>query len=368
MKLLVSLLNALLVVFVLDGVLGLVDETIGLMAGRHPLFLFRAATTVFLTLGAPLAWLALFLSPKVPKTVHGTIALFMLWRLFGALPLPLFTGLDRLGLSVAILQLVVGVFVVLRSRQADDARPWLLSPGTLTTPPVFTWRNALLMTAATFVVLPVALLLHLFWSADLTLTKSTAGFASLSRSGLEVTHRTYARDDKTVDLIGMVHVGDQEIYETLFADISPDERTLLLAEGVQDTEGHLGDGSIYGRFAGRLGLSAQGPMSELTSIEVRNADLDVREFAPETLALLDRVFAVYRAEDPLPPLLEYFQHVQEQDDPEALMRQVLADVLTLRNEHLVEKVGGARVDHDRHGIPRGADHRTDQEAELLAPG
>src|SRR5690606_38910856 len=139
------------------------------------------------------------------------------------------------------------------------------------------WGRFAAWAAAHALVVPPLLAVYGFGSADLALRRATAGFVSLGLDGVRVAHRTYADDGRTVDLIGMIHLGRGSAYEELFAPI-PAEGTLVLEEGVRDAGGLLVTGPLYDRVAAGLGLEVQRPVAEMSVLETRNADVDVATF------------------------------------------------------------------------------------------
>ena len=367
MKLFWTAINAFLIAFAVDGVVSLVDQALVLATGIHLLGWLRAPIAFLVILGALLAWCAMVATPRVPKSVFAPLLVLMVWYVCGMMPGPVYLSLDQLGLGAAVLQVTVTVAVLLRTRQ--------LTGGALTFPPTydeerafFSWKNAAAVTAVTFLAGPPMLGIYAFVSTDIACKVSSADFIRLNPSGLEVAHKQYKRGDKTIDLIGMSHIGDQKVYDTLFEDISPNDTTLLLEEGVSDRDGHLGEGPVYDKVAKRVGLSTQKPMHQMTKLKIRNADIDVNEFSEETLEVLDIVLSIYRADDPIPPLLNYISFAQNHPDPEGLSEQVMDDLITRRNNNLVQHIEDALLDHNRLIVPWGAYHMKGVEAEVLADG
>ena len=76
------------------------------------------------------------------------------------------------------------------------------------------------------------------------------------------------------------------------------ESTLLLEEGVSDEDGLIGDGLFYETIADRIGLDVQPSFEDMLAAtpssdadtpwpDIRNADVDARVFADDTIAVLD---------------------------------------------------------------------------------
>jgi hypothetical protein len=360
-------LSGFLLLFAIDSGLGLIDETIHLFTGFHPLRVFRIISSSLVLLAAPFAWLAMVISPRVPKLVYAPIVLLMAWFTLGILPLPIYLDLSKLGLVAAVLQVLVAAIALGQAWTHTDTS--LRYTDTFRNHrPFFSWINALGVAGATLILGPPTVAVYAFVNADLACKVYSGDFIRLNVNGFEIAHKQYTRGDKTLDLIGMSHIGDPRIYDILFDDIPPSDQTLLLEEGVSDSEGHLGAGPMYDKMAARVGLTTQKSMSEMTNLKIRNADVDVKEFSKETLELLGYVMAIYRADDPLPPLVEYILYAQGHDDPEALGHQLHDDLVTRRNDVLLEHIDGAFKDHQRVIVPWGAYHMKGVEEAVLADG
>ncbi len=368
MKLLATLLNCWLVLFVLNAAGSLVDELVHLLTGWHVLSILLLPIGLLLLVSMPLMWAAMLASPRVPKSVFGPILAMLVWSVLGAMPLPIFLGVTGFALPLSLISVAVAVAVVARTRQLNQGERWLFTEELFPECPFFSATNAIVIAAVTFVGGPPALLTYGYVSADLACNVYSGDFVGLNPSGFEIVHKQYTKGDKTIDLIGMAHLGDKAVYDVLFDAIEPHEKTILLAEGVADTEGHLGSGPLYDKMAERIGLSTQKPMGQMTEIKVRNADIDVKDFSPETLEILALVLEIYRADDPLPPLIAYITFAQGQDDPEAMGEQVYEDLITLRNDSLWDHMTSAQTDHDRLVVPWGAYHLKDIEERVLGDG
>jgi len=367
-KLFRILLNAMLIVFVVDAGAAFVDELIHLITDWHILSFVRLPTNLIMTLSTPFIWLAIVVSPRVPKSVFGPILVFLTWVICGAMPMPIYLGLTSFGFGLAVIELLVAGAVVARMWQLNNGKGFLVTEEHLNEGPFFSATNAAGITAATLFLGPPALAIYSFVSIDLACKVYSADFVGINLSGFEVAHKQYTKGDKTIDLIGMAHLGDQRVYDTMFDGIEANDRTILLEEGVADSEGHLGSGPLYDKMAERVGLSTQKSMKTMTDLEVRNADVDVKEFHPDTLKLLGLVLEIYRADDPLPPLMAYISFAQGMEDPEAMGDMVYNDLIVLRNDILDEHIDKALLDHDRIVVPWGAYHMKDVEPRVLEKG
>lgn len=363
MKLLRSLANGWLLLFWADAGLGLLDELGAAVTGVHLLGGARGVTRALAWFGLPWIWLGMAATSALPLRIFAPLTAFMAWMLVGASPVTVLgMGSDWLRLGLAALQAAVAL-----GSAALVGRPggrWLVE---VPLDAGVRWRRLAGWMVGHALVVPVLLVLYAWGSADLALRQTTGGFARLGVDGVRVVHRAYVREDRVVDLVGMIHVGDPRAYAALFEGI-PVEGTLVLEEGVRDSEGRLPTGASYARLARRLGVEAQRPIADLSRLETRNADVDVGDFSEDTRKFLVKVLAIYGAEDTVAALLDYLVYVQGQPDPEAVVDAVMGDILGMRNAHLLEEIARALRDHPRVVVPWGAYHLPEIEAAILADG
>lgn len=363
MRLLGTIASAWLLLFWVDTGLGLFDELVAQGVGLHPLGWVRGMARGMGLLAMPLVWLAVGLSPAVRIRTWLPPLVFTAWTALGASPLSIvLMGRSELGLLLVGLQALVAAWTSWHAIRQEG--PWLFGERSFPGP---RWGRFAAWTVAHALVVPPLLVAYGFGSADLALRRATAGFVSLGLDGVRVAHRTYADDGRTVDLIGMIHLGRRSAYEELFAPI-PAEGTLVLEEGVRDTGGLLITGPLYDRVAAGLGLEAQRPVAEMSVLETRNADVDVATFSEGTRGLLRKVFAIYTAEDPAAAVLDYLIFVRSQKDAETLLSELLEDVVHRRNQHLLLEIDRALGERRRVVVPWGAYHLPGIEQALLARG
>ncbi len=362
------LANAWLGLFYLNTLLAVADEVIKLGFDVGLLSALRAGASLLMVLTTLLVWLAVAATPRLPLHIFLPVAALITWQVLGSSPVSiLLHGNPALSLVLALIQLAVAVFVLLSVHFGESRRCWWLSVDTLSRKPAWAWKRCIAFLLCYTVIGPAALAAYTWFSLSFGLSHITSGFIRLTGEGVQVTHRTYALEERQIDLIGMIHLGDDAAYREIFAPI-PVAGSLLLAEGVSDEHGLLAGGSGYDRMARRVGIDVQGPMSELTGIEVRNADIDVSEFSESTITMLNEVFAMFRSDDLVAALLDYFQWTNSQQDPEKLMQSLLRDILDLRNRHLVGELDRALEDADRVVIPWGAYHLPYMEHAVLKRG
>lgn len=318
------------------------------------------------TLGAPFVWLAVGALPALSFRVYAPPILMLIWMLVGASPLTVL-GLGAWWLGPALL----GVQLAVLAWTTRAALQWqggvLLPQARLSARPHLSWRRLGAFAVAHLLLAPPAAALYTVGSFDLAVRYHSGGYVTLGLDGVQVAHRQLVRGDQRVDLIGMIHVGDEAAYPQLFATI-PVVNSVVLEEGVSDAQGALGETSGYSRMASALGVSQQRPVDELTSIRTRNADVDVARFSDRTRELLGKVLAIHGGDEPLAATMAYMRFVNAQPDQEAMLRQLYEDIVVLRNANLIDAIERSLADGYRPVVPWGALHLPEVERHLLDGG
>ncbi|MEM6928346.1 MAG: hypothetical protein AAF602_15540 [Myxococcota bacterium] len=313
---------------------------------------------------APLAFLtgllaaaAAVATPRVPARVVGPAVLFLGWTALGAMPLSLWlfgsgallkvVGSLQAGLAGALAAVVVN----------DDWRGR----------PAFDVRRTVGLLAAGLVGLPLLCALYVYASLALVLDTGTGGYLVLTPRGLDSVERQFVREDTTVHLVGMIHLGNAAGYDSLKKRFETLDDAILLAEGVSDREGLLAPGDGYGKVAKRLGLTEQPPPSAF-GIEVRHADMDVRDFSPATRDFLQSALGAWNSDAPALPILGLIDEHGTDAKMQALLDSIYADLIVARNAVVLEAIEDASADHTAIVVPWGAGHMPGIEAGLRERG
>jgi hypothetical protein len=196
-----------------------------------------------------------------------------------------------------------------------------------------------------------ATLVYLFFCASLAVGHLSQGFLSLRPQGFTVQVRKYTRSDgKMIQLVPMAHVGDASFYHHLTQSFP--SNSIILMEGVSDDQNLLTNKVSYKRMAKSLGLAEQHEEFRPVQGEWVRADVDVGEFAPTTIDLLNIVMLLHArgvSLETLMPLLSY-------SPPRAVQEQVWDDLLRKRNRHLLDELKARLPESDYLIVPWGAAH------------
>ena len=357
--------NALVVLSLLDGSLSLAEEILRAATGALWLLPLRNTLAQGVVLGVLASLPAMALTPRLPLAVFLPLAIGTLWLGFGAAPLGLLLASPTaVGISASTFQIALSVTVLLVIRRRNGGRRWLFdadSPGA----PAFAWSRSLGFAAGSVALGAPAALLYLVVLGVTWVQTTTQGFVAFDLAGVSLGDRRYARGDREIRLVGMMHIGEERAYRDIVASFASPS-TVVLAEGVSDREGRLGDALHYGRAAEALGLASQRDLRDYLAEDadpeapppawpvIRPADLDANEFAAETIDWLRWASGVWTAPDLASALREILVAVRERGPEDLATFQ--RDVIDRRNAHLYDEIHAALEDYERVIVPWGALH------------
>jgi hypothetical protein len=160
----------------------------------------------------------------------------------------------------------------------------------------------------------------------------------------------------------MMHIGEEENYRRLVQSFI-EESTIVLAEGVTDEDVILEAPLSYESFAAVLGLEQQRTLTDYLGEAynegasewpvIQYADMDLREFSPETQAFLERIGRALNS-DRMAQAMQ--QMVADYADRPEVLRTVEQDIIHRRNRHLLDEMTLALADYRRLVVPWGALH------------
>ena len=357
---------------------------LGVMPGSAPLLMdvFQRLLASWVFTMTLLMIPLLAMRPRVPLGLFSGVVASVFWLGTGAAPIPLWVAPDA-GLPLALALLQVGFaalsFGWIRRCNADDGF-FLRELNEDASAPSESEGQRLLRFSllAVLVGLPV---LAGYGAISLAtwVAVETQHFVVLDGTGVRLSDRRYVRDEQEVRLVGMMHLGEPEVYHDIARSfLGPD--TIVLEEGVTDEDAVLEQSLQYGTVAGRLGLTAQRSfgsyLSELDDAksmavderplpELRNADVDSRAFSSGTQRLLAKAAVVWSDDDFTRAFLDLYQELIE--DPEAT-EDFLYDIIELRNRHLERHLLVALNERSRVIVPWGALHLPDIERFVIQLG
>ena len=351
-KIISVLLSLCLGLFLADAFVSLADDSWGLFFGVHPFTVPRLFTSLFTILLILLVYCLMALTPMIPKRVFLPLAWFGIVTQLAALPCMIYCY-DRLpwliwGISLA--QVVRGLGILGWARRGVHFR-WPLVPEDRLGAKNFSWLNLMAFPLVNVLVFLPVVVVYLLFCTSLAVGHFTDGFLALQSSGLTAVAKKFTRaDGKMIELVPMAHVGDPAFYQKLTKSFPTN--ALILMEGVTDEKHLLTNGISYQRMASALGLSEQKKEFTPKRSQIVRADVDVDTFTPGTIALLNVVMRIHShglTPASLRELLEF------PATPE-MQNQLIEDLVTKRNQHLVQEIRTNLAKSDLLIVPWGAGH------------
>ncbi len=381
-----SFANLFLLLFLADGSLSLLDEAASLLFPVVPFSGFRTlVANAVLLLAMPL-YLSLGIDRRLPKALLLPLILFVFWCPLSTWIFPSLSGFRGYGLAMAAVQIALGTFLLHRFNKNREAP--LTLPREMFDAPFFSLRNTLGFSAVNLFVLPVALATLALFLADSYVTALTSGFMRVEKDGLYMIERSYRRDDRTIRLASMVHVGEKQYYDQV-ARVVVSGKTVVLAEGVTDEKELLRNKFDYGKVAGFLGLTSQEKMlfagrvidpkeleaprdkwktGKAGTPDILRADVDLSAFRPETMLFLDAIGRHLRENSTVLEATVELNEWAEQNITPQMYEIIMDDILHRRNKVLLGHMDKALQRYDTVVVPWGALHMKEIEAEVLKRG
>ena len=356
-------LSLCLWLFVVDGLVSLADDTAGLLFHAHPLAGLRMLTSLLSLLLAVPVYFLMGLTPMVPKKFFLPLTLFVLLAQLAFVPAFIYFSAHWRFIVwlLSLLQAALGLVLLWRVQGGCKFHALPFSATRLTAK-VFSWKNLFGFVLLNF-FLVIASAGFLVFCTGLGIGHFSEGFMALRPAGLSVQKRTYVRaDGKTVQLYPMGHVADAAFYQKLSRTFP--SNSVILMEGVSDEKNLLTNGISYVRMARKLGLSEQHEEFKPESGELVRADVDVDEFSPDTIALLNLVMLIHTKG----LNAERLRQVMKYSEPENLETELLDDLLHKRNRHLLKELATHLPETDLVIIPWGVAHMPEVSREIQKSG
>lgn len=363
-KVVAVLLGVFLIVFLADAVVSLADDSLNLFFRMQPLMVTRIVLSLLAGLLAVLIYGLMVFTPMIPKRVFVPLTLSGVVAQLAVLPCLIY-HYDRLLLmawGISLVQVILGVAAIGWARRGFNFR-WPFFPEDRLGAKGFSWFNLIAFPLLNgLVFLPVAVVYVLF-CASLAVGHFSDGFLTLRPAGLSVWVKKFVRaDGKMIQLVPMAHVGDAAFYRKLTQSFPTN--ALILMEGVTDEQHLLTNKISYKRMAAKLGLSEQKQEFQLKPEQVVRADVDIAEFNPGTIALLNVVMRIH-AQGLNPATLQDLMHYPVTPEVQA---QLIEDLVTKRNQHLLGEIRTHLAESDLLIVPWGAAHMPGIASEIQKTG
>lgn len=350
-KLLAIVLSLGLACFLLDAVLSFADDFLILFLQSHALSFPRGLVSMVTVLLVAGIYTLMGLTPMVPKRLFLPLAGFYFVAMLATFPAAIY-GYEHLPVfafvtSCCQLALAAGLFFY-ASRESKFS--WRTVPVERLGARSFSWRNLSVFAFANIGLL-IFVAVYLFACTARAVGHFSEGFMALRPSGFTVQVRKYVRDDgKVIELFPMAHVANADFYQQVSRTFPTN--SLILMEGVSDSQNLLTNKITYKRMAKSLGLAEQKGTFTPPASEVVPADVDVDQFSANTIDFLNLVMLIHSrglTSENLSRLLQF-------TPPPDFEKQLFDDILIKRNAHLVGEIQAHLPESDSIMIPWGVAH------------
>jgi len=348
------LLNACLGLYLASGFVSALDDSLALLSGRHFLVFLSGVLAFFGCFTLVVTYFLMGITPMIPKRVFVPAALFYFAAMLAVFPVLIYCrdwvrGALWEDWVVSIGQVILGLILIrwfrgewkfrwpfIEEKQLDELR--------------FSPRNLVVFILANVFVLAPAVIVYFMVCAGLAVSHFTDGFVALRAKGIAVQVRNYVRSDgKRIELVPMAHVADADFYHKISQSFPTN--SVVLLEGVSDTNNLLTNGISYKRMARSLGLVEQKENFKPQGKLVR-ADVDVDQFTTNTINLLNAVM-LFHSKGMNPATM---MQVSQFSMTPAMEDEVLNDLIAKRNQHLLQVLRDRLPKSDIIIVPWGAGH------------
>jgi hypothetical protein len=363
-KVLAILLSLCLGLFLADAVISFLDDSLIGFLNLDVLSAFRGFVFFFAALAAIVVYGLMGLTPMIPKRMFLPLTLFNLAAGLAVVPFMIyFYGrIQQVVWGISFCQVIFGLGILYWVQGGFKLR-WPLVAEEQLEGRGFSWKNlSVFLLANVFVLLP-AVIVYLFVCAACAAGHFSEGFLALHPGGITVQVRKYVRNDgKTIQLYPMVHVAESDFYRKVLQSFPTN--SIILMEGVTDNKNLITNKAGYKRMAKALGLGEQHQDFKPNRGEMVRADVDVGQFATNTIDVLNLVMFIHAKGLNPETLLALIQY----KEPPNLQEELFDDLLTKRNRRLLEEIH-ARLSQSEHIIvPWGAAHMPEIAKEIQKSG
>ena len=358
------LLNICLGMFLAGAVFGFADSSLILFFDNHSLSLISGIAGLVVFLSTVLIYGLMGLTPMIPKRWFLPVTLFypVVWLAVLPFLIYFYRRAPEIAWLASLAQLLLA-FAVLYWIQGGLKWRWPMIAEQQLGARGFSGWNLTLFVLANRCILAPAIACYLFFCLALGVDHFTGGFLKLRPGGVVVEARKYMRDDgKTIQLFPMAHVGDAAFYQKVSQAFPTN--SLILVEGVSDEQNLLTNGISYKRMAQTLGLAEQKEAFKPTRGRVVRADVDVGQFAPSTIVLLNLAMLVHSQG----PNAQNVSKLMQFPFTPQMETQLFDDILEKRNQHLWAEIQKRLLQTDHIVVPWGAAHMPEIAAEIQQAG
>lgn len=340
------------------------DDGCVLVFGSHLFTTISGMVTGLTLLVVILVYALLGLTPLVPKRLVLPVVFLIAASFLATLPTAIYCYRWILKLDLIASCLTVALALgLLRWLQGGWNIRWPLVADKHLGARSFSWWNLAAFVLLNLCVALPATVAYVGECASLAVSHFSDGFVALRPSGVVLQARKYERaDGRTIVLFPMSHIAESDFYRSVEQSVT--SNSVVLLEGVTDSLNLLTNHISYQRAAKALHLAEQHEDFDPKQGRLVPADVDVREFTSNTIAVLNLVTLVHSQGLNLHTLSLLLQF----SPSEEVQQELLEDLLFKRNRHLLKELFARLPQADNFIIPWGAAHMSGLAREIQKSG
>jgi hypothetical protein len=344
--------NIYIILFLLDGLVSLINTLTGRLWGIQPLFMLQGTIALMVVVLSIPVYILIGSMRAFPKRVVLPMVIFTIWGgLFFALPMPIYLGIGNTILILSLIQPCLAIVTIVVLRYSMKHGYWLYNSSDFTRS-AFQWKRLFGFAAANVILIIPLIGVWLAVSLSLAISHLSSGFIHLGVRGMSVEARTYVYEDKQILLLPTVHIAQPAFYKRLVEPLSV-ESTVVIPEGVTDKQKLLKEPLDYSKIARRAGLEMQDNQVIVAERNTALCDVDINEFSPGTIDYLRTCAAISRHWSSGKRMLALQAYASaSQPDLDLLWK----DLLDMRNQRVTACITDCLQTYDTIVIPWGAAH------------
>ena len=357
-----AFVNLYIILFLIDGIVSLVDIMTGRLLGIQPLSVFQGILAIVVLVVSLLLYLLIGCMRGFPKRVVLILVLFTVWGgLFFALPLPIYIGFSNTLLFLSIVQFWLGCVILVVLRYSGENGEWLHSRSDFEQL-TFRWKRLFGFVAVNVAFVIPLVVVYLVVSLSLATSHLSRGFIHLGVSGISVEARTYLYEGKNIFLLPTVHIAQPSFYKKLVEPLSI-ENTLVIPEGVTDKHNVLKKSLDYSNLARSMGLEAQNNQSIIAGRSTEFCDVDISDFSPGTVDFIRTYISISETWASGNRMLAVQQYLAVSDTDLGLFWK---DLVNFRNSRVITCITEHMQTYEYIVIPWGAMHMPGIERTIMS--
>lgn len=233
---------------------------------------------------------------------------------------------------------------------------------------IFSVKRTLIIILAAFIIVSVSAGPYTMTVLVSFVNNLTNGFLEADFNSFYSIEKIFEKNGTKISLLGMIHIGDADFYKSVSKEISG-KNTLILPEGISDSENLLKIKPDYKNLSSAIGLDTQAENLKIDKekVEIKHVDIDTSEFDEVTVRIINSILKVLESENAEEMQNNYIESNRIISEYNG-MHYIRKDVIEKRNSKITSAIDKYAGEYDRIFVPWGALHLNDIEKHLVGNG